>query len=269
MAERISYELEQEILRMYQELKSGTEIARILPIGSTTVYRVLDRYGIEHRQYDAYERARKVPTSEYAHVIERYEDGASLKELGREFNCSAWAIAQILQRNGIQSRTRGGSFVEVDDDTVAKMVKLYEDDGWAQTKIAQEFGLTQQNVSRILRRNGIRPGKRLSSREAHPMWKGGRVKMGSGYVGVMVEDDDPMSSMRDRQGYVLEHRLVMARVLGRPLTDQETVHHINGDRTDNRIENLQLRQGKHGKGEVFQCADCGSYHIVAVELTKD
>jgi len=67
-------------------------------------------------------------------------------------------------------------------------------------------------------------------------WNGGRAKTDSGYVLIFM----PEHPFKCRGKYIREHRLVMEKFLGRYLLPKEQVHHINGNRQDNRIENLML-----------------------------
>ena len=61
-------------------------------------------------------------------------------------------------------------------------------------------------------------------------------KTKQGYITIQLRNHP----MANKTGYVYEHRLVMAEHLGRYLLPNETVHHKNGIRNDNRIENLEL-----------------------------
>lgn len=79
--------------------------------------------------------------------------------------------------------------------------------------------------------------------EQHPNWRGGRGITKEGYVEVY----DPATRRR-----VQEHRQVMEDHLGRKLSADETVHHRNGVKHDNRIANLQLWTSRHPRGQAIE-----------------
>ncbi len=65
---------------------------------------------------------------------------------------------------------------------------------------------------------------------AHHAWKGGKTINSDGYIQIYQGGGK----------YAMEHRLIMEKHLGRLLSADENVHHMNGQKDDNRIENLEL-----------------------------
>lgn len=76
-----------------------------------------------------------------------------------------------------------------------------------------------------------------------------RLVGGGGYISI-YRPGHPYAT--GRGGKILEHRWVMAEHLGRALLDHENVHHINGDRTDNRLSNLELWSSSQPPGQRVQ-----------------
>ena len=69
----------------------------------------------------------------------------------------------------------------------------------------------------------------------HFRWNQGKIVSQSGYVRLRVGVTHPLA---DSNGYANEHLIIWLSA-GRCLYDGDVLHHINGDKTDNRIENLQ------------------------------
>ena len=95
--------------------------------------------------------------------------------------------------------------------------------------------MTTLNNNPIIKNRAIQGARKATSGENNHLWKGGKA-IHNGYI-YILKKDHPNATIK---GYVKEHRLVMEKHLGRYLTKKEIVHHINGIRNDNRVENLKL-----------------------------
>lgn len=282
---------DQAVIELYNAGKPIAEIAMSTKSSWTSVYRVLDKHGVPRR--------RGIEADRQERIIELYLAGTTLPEIVRQVGCGTSSIWRVLRRAEVPRRR------PVKDRPVpvsrhgAEMAEAYLG-GRSLDSIAGDYDVSSTTIRNILLRRGVllrsqaRPPRCFSQEEIErirEMRTGGmaiddiasamhshfsavkevlldlglasrprkeRVIGGGGYV--FVRDEDGV--------LVLEHRRAMAQAIGRPLRSTETVHHINGNVTDNRLENLQLRQGNHGKGVVMTCNSCGSHDVQAREIAS-
>lgn len=180
---------------------------------------------------------------------------ATMGSVGKLFGVDRATINRWLKHYGIPSKGRK-HYKEVLDQRLTDKEWLREQmETKPQKQIAEELGVYGAVVSYWARKHGLDDKNKseavkrgLSKKYPDGVrgnqasnWKGGRHVQKTGYV-LIHAPEHPHA----RNGRVFEHRLVMEKHLGRYLTPDEAVHHINGKRDDNRIENLEIKEkGKH------------------------
>jgi hypothetical protein len=252
-------------MELYRDLGSAYKVASKMGVSPKAVYRMLHEGGADIPSWtDPKPRRLKFDGEAAERVIADYQAGMSWPEMKEKYGCADYAMRECVRRAGIKLRDHGGQRRRISDEEELEIVAALKS-GLKQVAVASKFGCNQSVVSRIAIKHGVSDGKKASG-DKHGSWKGGISKNGEGYLIERVYSDDPYFAMATRSGYVPQHRLVMAKSLGRILHSYESVHHKDGDRTNNSLDNLQLRFGKHGKGVVLTCRKCGCHDIQATEL---
>lgn len=202
-------------------------------------------------------------------VVQRYLEGESAPSLAKEFRVSTGAITKALRHRGVETRAKKPRI----SPAVATAIRACYDSGRSITQVAEQFATSAHTVRRAIGEAGGATRKRGGFGikppigAENPAWRGGRHLNRDGYVMVWLANDSPYAAMKGPlRPYVFEHRLVMAQSLDRPLLPTETVHHVNGDKQDNRLENLQLRVRAHGPGARYVCNACGSHDVAPISL---
>lgn len=175
----------------------------------------------------------------------------TLDEVASLLGISVQPIKNRLKEYGLKTRDRS--------DCQISVAKKYHSKDWlwieyfvrekSSVQIAKEMEVSHSTIVRWMEKHGIKARDKgwYWKGKKNPNYNGYKIKNG-GYIADRVEDHP----RGDRGGYVFRHILVMEKKVGRYLTRTECVHHIDGNKTNNKISNLKLfpNMSKHIKYEM-------------------
>ena len=170
-------------------------------------------------------------------------EGLGIDTIAHQLHCSRSCVYTRLLEYGldIRPRTPKKSF------PYSVLLELYSKQLLPIRDIAKQLHTTRGTVRKCLDDYQIPPRPRVHRGSSHYNWRGGKIPDGKGYMQIYVSSEDSLFIMA-QNNHILEHRLIMAQHLGRPLKSWEIVHHLNGIKTDNRIANLGLvNRNNHAK----------------------
>lgn len=162
----------------------------------------------------------KTSSEQICDIISKYKDHQSVRMLGKEYGVDHGVISRVLRENGIIVRTKSESAAYTWKNHDFPTIKMAE----AEKK---------------------RRGSKLTAEHRRKQSESLRVYYAAHAKETIIRNDGYCSTYMPTHkmafgGRVLQHRLIMERFLGRELDSNEIVHHINEDRTDNRIENMTI-----------------------------
>lgn len=148
-----------------------------------------------------------------------YNELKSMAKVAEHFGVSKKLIMNYMNKYGLK---RNPQKIPLNVSEIARLFRS----GKTIKELAQKYSVSETTIKKRLWERGI---------QTDTFHKGYKVK-DSGYIQVL-SPDHPRA---DKSGYVAEHTLVMEKHIGRYLKGNEVVHHVNGIKGDNRIDNLRL-----------------------------
>lgn len=144
------------------------------------------------------------------------DEGKSMHEISNLLNIAIGTVYNYCKKYGIETRNQKETFSFKGKKHSEKVCEILSKTHKGK-KLTEE---TKNKISEARKKGGI----------------GHKKKRKDGYICIFFPDH-PRST---KEGYIMEHVLVMEALIGRHLNPEEVVHHINRKRDDNRKENLKL-----------------------------